>query len=157
MAPAQSEETTKAASPRIPVRNLWLLMLYACECKLGARKLDAAFEESPEDIPELAAEVLTELTAKRLQRSLYLHYQAKKAQLSRLRGRIDLLATERFQLLKRGKVFCSFFEMNVDTPRYRYVRYALEKIAALLKAKDSQALANTCRSLAQSFKAAGRP
>ena len=42
----------------IPVRNIWLLMLYASDMYryLGYRSISA--EESPDQIPDLAAEIL---------------------------------------------------------------------------------------------------
>ena len=48
--------------------------------------------------------------------------------LNRVRGRIDLLNTEKHQLLERGKVACQFDELTINTARNRFVRAALEAI-----------------------------
>lgn len=43
---------------RIPVRNLWLLMLYASELFRQLDRGKIAIEENPDDIPDLVAELL---------------------------------------------------------------------------------------------------
>jgi 5-methylcytosine-specific restriction enzyme subunit McrC len=43
---------------RIPVRNLWLLMLYASDLFRNLEKAKVAVEDNPEDIPDLVAEML---------------------------------------------------------------------------------------------------
>ena len=52
---------------KIPVRNLWLLLLYASDLY---RQLDAAsktaIENNPEDIADLVAEILCHQVEKRL-------------------------------------------------------------------------------------------
>ena len=128
----------------IPIRNLWLLILYASDIY---RELDAAkvaVEDNPDDIPDLVAEILCRRVEYRIQRNLSYSYQSRDAVLNRVRGRIDLLSTERNRLLDRGKVACHFDELTIDTPRNRYVRAALETISKIVKSKE---LAHRCRSL----------
>lgn len=76
----------------------------------------------------------------------------RRAVLDRVRSRIDLLATERKQLLKRGKVACRFEELTIDTPRNRYVRGALDSIARIVQDRD---LAHRCRKLAHDLRCLG--
>ena len=97
------------------------------------------------DIPDLVAEILTLLVERRLRRNLSFGYQPKEAILCRVRGRINLLHTERHQLLDRGRVACRFEEFLVDTPRNRYVRAALEELAKIVQRAG---LADRCRTLA---------
>jgi len=52
-----------------------------------------------------------------------------EAVLSRVRGRIDHLATARRQLLAQGRIACRFEELTVDNLRNRFVRAALESVA----------------------------
>src|SRR6056297_1519279 len=108
---------------KIPVKNLWLLLLYASDLY---RQLDAAsksaVENNPEDIADLIAEILCHQVEKRLMRNLSFGYQVKSEDINRVRGRINLLRTESHQLLNRGKVACHFEELTVNTPRNRYVR-----------------------------------
>ena len=129
---------------RIPVRNIWLLMLYASDLYRELPPVrSVAVEDAPDDIPNLVAELLTHAVERRLRRNLTIGYQRREADLNRVRGRINLLRTERRQLLQRGRVACIFDELTVDTPRNRFVR------AALLE------LARSCRVLAATMERAG--
>ena len=137
---------------RIPVRNLWLLMLYASDLFRDLEKAKVAVEDNPDDIPDLVAEMLCRQVERRTQRNLSYGYQSREAVLGRVRGRIDLLNTERHRLLDRGKVACRFDELTVDTARNRFVRAALEEISKIVRRGP---LAHRCRSLATSFRRMG--
>jgi 5-methylcytosine-specific restriction enzyme subunit McrC len=117
----------------IPVRNIWLLMLYASDLlrTLGSEK--TSLERNPDDIPDLVAELLARLVEKRLRRNLSFGYRERDAVLGRVRGRVLMLETECGRLLSCGKVACRFDELTVDTLRNRYVRSALDSIARLVR------------------------
>ncbi len=147
----RSRANARLASGRIgniPVRNIWLLMLYAYAYDLF-RQIDPIrrieVEENPDEIADLIAEILVRSVEYRLKRNLSFGYQSRDAVLSRVRGRIDLLRTERRQLLKRGRVACRFDELTVDTPRNRYIRAALERVARVVRRPE---LGTQCRTLA---------
>ena len=137
---------------RIPVRNLWLLMLYASDLFRDLEKAKVSVEDNPDDIPDLVAEMLCRRVERRIQRNLSYGYQSREAVLGRVRGRIDLLNTESHQLLDRGKVACRFHELTIDTSRNRYVRTALEEISKIVL---QETLAHRCRSLATSLRRMG--
>ena len=138
---------------RIPVRNIWLLMLYASDLY---RELPSArsvgVEDDPSELPNLVAEVLTNAVERRMRRNLSYGYRRRRADLDRVRGRIDLLRTERRQLLQRGRVACSFEELTVDTPRNRFVKSALNLLNRIVSKDD---LAHRCRNAAASMERAG--
>ncbi|MEX2598860.1 MAG: 5-methylcytosine-specific restriction endonuclease system specificity protein McrC [Dehalococcoidia bacterium] len=131
---------------RIPVRNLWLLMLYASQLYRELGKSDVAVEEAPDEIPDLVANILSREVERRLKRNLTHGFQRQHRVLSRVRGRIDALFTERRQLLDRGLIACRFDELTPDTPRNRYVKAALSTLALVV---NQQALAHRCRLLAR--------
>lgn len=136
----------------IPIRNLWLLMFYASDL-FRLRGVDGVgLEDAPDDLPDLIAENLADAVEKRQRRRLTLGYQVRTAPLARVRGRIDVLKTERHQLLARGLVACRFDELTIDTPRNRFVRAALEVISRLARRTE---LVQRCRRLANSMKAMG--
>jgi 5-methylcytosine-specific restriction enzyme subunit McrC len=137
---------------RIPVRNIWLLMLYASEFFRQFGRKNIVIEENPDDIPDLVAEILARSVERRLRRNLSFGYRPKVAVLSRVRGRIDFLRTERYRLLTRGLVACRYEDLTVNTPRNRFVRAALDAIAEIVRRKD---LASRCRSLSSSLKRIG--
>lgn len=137
---------------RIPVRNLWLLMLYASELFRTRGIGNVGLEDNPDDLPDLVAEILAHAVEVRQRRRLNLGYRSRDAVLNRVRGRIDVLSTERHQLLDRGLVACRFDELTIDTPRNRFVRAALETISRIVRRKD---VSHRCRSLASGMKDMG--
>ena len=137
---------------RIPVRNIWLLLLYASDL-FRLRGRDAVdLEDNPDDLPDLVAEILADAVEERQRRQLSLDYRVREADLNRVRGRIDVLATERRRLLLRGLVACRFDELTIDTPRNRFVRAALERISRLVR---QPGLRRRCRQLASDMKSMG--
>ncbi|MEZ6926429.1 MULTISPECIES: 5-methylcytosine-specific restriction endonuclease system specificity protein McrC [unclassified Aeromonas] len=136
----------------IPVRNLWLLMLYASDLFRDIEKAKVSVEDNPDDIPDLVAEILCRRVERRIRRNLSYGYQSREAVLGRVRGRIDQLNTERRRLLDRGKVACRFDELTIDTTRNYFVRAALEEISKVVRRRS---LAHRCRSLAASLKRMG--
>lgn len=131
---------------KIPVRNLWLLLLYASDL---LREIDSAkkgIDEMPDDIPILVTEMLVKRVEHRLKRSLSLSYVKEHSILNRVRGRIDTLQTERHQLLLRGKVACHFERFDSNTIVNRFVRAALSRCAGLVSSSD-KVLAHRCRVL----------
>ena len=137
---------------RIPVRNLWLLMLYASDLFRIHGRDEVALEDDPDELPDLVGEILAHAVEQRQRRQLSLGYRSRNDVLHRVRGRIDVLATERRQLLARGRVACRFDELTIDTPRNRFVRAALGRIAQLVRRPD---VAHRCRKLASGLKTLG--
>ena len=137
---------------RIPVRNLWLLMLYASDLFRTRGIGNVGLEDNPDDLPDLVAEILAHAVEVRQRRRLNFGYRSRDAVVNRVRGRIDVLNTERHRLLDRGLVACRFDELTIDTPRNRFVRSALESISRVVRRKD---LSHRCRSLASGMKAMG--
>ena len=137
---------------RIPVRNIWLLMLYASELFRDHGESAIDFEKNSVDLPDLLAEILAHAVEERQRRHLSLGYRSQKAALHRVRGRIDVLTTEHRQLLMRGLVACTFDELSIDTPRNRFVRAALDAISRVVK---QPSLRHRCRKLAADMKMMG--
>ena len=128
---------------KIPLRNIWLLFLYAADLVRFKGSLNVE-TEAARDLPELVARLLARVVQERLRRNLSRGYQPKHAVLARVRGRIDILGTATGQLLDRGRVACHFEEHTMDTPRNRLVRAALDYLALMVNAPE---VAQECRSL----------
>ena len=144
--PGATDSISYIGASNIPVRNIWLLMLYASDLyRYTKDDKITSIEENPDDIADLVAEILSGSVERRIRRNMSFAYQSKDAVLSRLRGRVDLLRTERGQLLRRGKIACRFDELTIDTPRNRFVRAALTRIANIVSRSN---LARRCRAFA---------
>jgi len=136
----------------VPLRNIWLLMLYASDFARFKGRFDAEIEADIDDVPDLVATLLCTEVERRMQRNLSRGYRHRDAILTRVRGRIDVLPTFTERLLDRGEVACRFDELTLDTPRNRFVRAALERIGRLVMNK---VLAQRCRGLASDLGRAG--
>lgn len=132
-------------NPKIPLRNIWLLFLYAADLARFKGQLSVE-AESASDLPELVARLLLQVVHQRLRRNLSRGYQARHAVLSRVRGRIDVLATVSGQLLERGRVACRFEEHTNDTPRNRLVRAALDYLAQRVNKPE---VVHECKAISQ--------
>ncbi len=136
----------------VPIRNLWLLMLYASDLFQSVGTARVELESDPEMLPDLLAEILAYAVEIRLRRQLTMQTQPRRAVVRRMRGRVDLLTTERKQLLQRAAIACRFEEFSVNSARNRLVRAALESIAGIVR---SRSLAHRCRVSAQVMRSVG--
>jgi 5-methylcytosine-specific restriction enzyme subunit McrC len=133
---------------RIPVRNLWLLMLYASDLVRLSGPDVFGVEENFDELPDLVAELLCRTVEQRLKRNLSFGYRLRDEVLTRVRGRINVLQTFGSRLLERGQVACRFEELTIDTPRNRLVRSSLETLSRIVRRPD---LRHRCWSLATDF------
>lgn len=135
----------------IPLRNIWLLFLYAADLVQFKGRFDHQVETA-RDLPDLVARLLTHVVEERLRRNLSRGYRPQAANLPRVRGRIDMLETTTRQLMDRGRIACRFEEHTMDTPRNRLVRASLERLAARVA---DDLVAHRCRQLAGDFSRMG--
>lgn len=133
---------------RIPVRNLWLLMLYASDLVRLSGPGVFGLEENFDELPDLVAELLCRTVEQRLKRNLSSGYRPRNEVLTRVRGRINVLQTVGRCLLERGQVACRFEELTIDTARNRLVRSSLETLSRIVRRPD---LRHRCWSLATDF------
>lgn len=145
------EQDALLALDKIPVRNVWLLFLYASGLAQFRDRFEAEIEDSP-DFKSLIARLLCFAAEKRLRRNLSFGYRRRKDVLRRVRGRIDILESVSRDLFRRGEVACRFEELTLDTPRNQLVRAALEQLSGRL---DDQDLCHRCRTLAHALGRAG--
>ncbi len=133
---------------RIPVRNLWLLMLYASDLTRARSAFNAMVDNDIDDLPDLVAHLLADAVERRLRRNLTRGYRHREMVLTRVRGRINILTTEARQLLSKGEVFCRFEELTSDTPRNRLVRSAMD---LMVRVVEGEQLRQRCRALTSSL------
>lgn len=120
---------------KIPIRNVWFLFLYAYDLAKFRDRYDSEIEDSP-NFKSLIARLLCHVVERRLRRRLSFGYQHQRANLTRVRGRIDVLKTKSFHLLQRGEIACRFEEQTINTPRNRLVRAALASLSESLDVKE---------------------
>lgn len=134
---------------KIPIRNVWLLQLYASSLYRAVGQQMVAAEDNPEDLPALVAGMLADTVTQRLHTGLSVGFRQTSRPVTRVRGRINVLPTVRHHLLSRGQVHCTFDEVVTDTPANRLARAALWRAAVLVPGEPR------LRSLALQLEAAG--
>lgn len=134
-------------SSAIPIRNIWVLFLYASDLLDIADKYNGEVEQA-NDIPDLLGRLLSQAVEDRFRRNLSRGYMPKKAILSRVRGKIKTLETESQQLLQRGLVASEFEEHTYNIPRNRLVKAALKKLSYKVATQET---AHRCRVLISEF------
>ncbi|WP_370578700.1 5-methylcytosine-specific restriction endonuclease system specificity protein McrC [Snodgrassella alvi] len=130
-----NKQETSTTVAKIPIKNIWLLLLYASNLyqTLGKQQR-IQLENNPEDLIKLAAKLYCEATEK-LMRSLSCGYIQQTQILNRVRGKIDILATVRQHLLEKGRIQCQFEVLTIDTPKNRYIHAAAHTLLPLIEDK----------------------
>lgn len=124
---------------RIQVRSVWFLLLYASDLLkhlTGERKEKLTSGEFDNDLLDALALVLAQQMAERARRMLTRGYRQREETLTRVRGRIDHLATARGRLMDSGRIHCIYAEQTIDLPRYRHILVTLRRAAAIARTKD---------------------
>jgi len=134
---------------KIPVRNLWLLQLFASDLYRHHGHEFAGAEQIAEDLPQLVARMLADEVEHRLHTGLSVGFSRTVSDLTRVRGRIDVLGTTGHRLLERGQVRCRYDTLVTDTAANRLVRAALRAAATWIPDRPRY------RSLALQLEAAG--
>lgn len=113
----------------VPVKNIWFLMFYASELLKHVGKDRVELDEAPDDYFDLIGKILLMKVEKRLRVGLKRQYIERKDVLTRVKGRIKFIESERKQLIIRGKILCQYNLFSNNIPRNCYIRGALEKLS----------------------------
>ena len=143
---------------KIPIKNIWWLMLYASGlfkvASVPAGRFD--IDENPDKIPNLVAEILARAVERRLRYSLSSNIRRTHRDLTRVRGRINHIRTERQYLLQQGRIACEFDEFTTNTPRNHLVKAALNELVVLISDnRDGRKLRQRCRACAVALEKSG--
>ena len=112
----------------IPLPTLYYFLCYAWN-RLPEPAVLKASESAPFAKPlALLAQVLLPGTRRLLRTGLPRTFQAQEAELTSLRGRIELAASLRRGLLCQGRAVCTFDELGVDSPLHRLLAHTLSTL-----------------------------
>lgn len=144
-----------AGRTKIHVRSLWFLLMYASDLldtikSSDREKVHAGLFDA--DLLDALAGVLITDSERRMREALSAGYRPRSETMTRVRGRVDHLATARRRLMESGRVHCDFSELTFDRPRYRYLLVTLEKLQGHL---TSATLRSRCMALAAQLERAG--
>ena len=120
---------------RVPVQNLYFLLLYAWNRVPEGQTINVAGISSPE-LPNLIAKVLLEGIRNLLRRGLDRSYVETDEDLTRPRGRMRISETLSRALISRIQIACTTDELSRDVLHNRILKTTLER---LLKTADVDA------------------
>ena len=133
----------------IPLPTLYYFLCYAWN-RLPEPAVLRDSEATPFARPlGLLARVLLHATRRRLRTGLPRRFQAHEAELTSLRGRIELGPSLRRGLLAQGRAVCTFDELSPDSPLHRLLAHTLAVLAraAALPAPLRRELSQVARQL----------
>ena len=113
----------------IPIATLYYFLCYAWN-RLPEPAVLQASEATPFHRPlGLLAQVLLHATRRLLRAGLPRAFASREAELTSLRGRIELAPTLGRGLLARGRAVCTFDELSVDSPTHQLLAQTLTLLA----------------------------
>lgn len=112
----------------IPIRNIYYLLCYAWNRLAEGELVDVSGIDTNE-LADLFATVLINGVNHTLRRGLDRDYESHEAELSTIRGRIDVTMTTRRMLVAHGKAHCHFDEFTVNTLPNRILKSTLRFLA----------------------------
>lgn len=116
----------------IPVRSLWLLLIYSSGMlhQLRSQERESLLAgDHDADLIGAIAEVLVSEVENRIRKQLTYYYRRRSADLTRVRGRINHLRTQTNRLLDQGRIACTYEELSVNSPRNRFIAATLLEAA----------------------------
>ena len=113
----------------IPLATLYYFLCYAWN-RLPEPAVLQASEATPFQRPlGLLAQVLLHGTRRLLRAGLPRTFLTHEAELTSLRGRVELAPTLGRGLLEQGRAICTFDELSVDSPLHRLLAHTLATLA----------------------------
>jgi 5-methylcytosine-specific restriction enzyme subunit McrC len=116
------------ARGKIPVRNVYYLLLYAWGHFQGGATRDVGLDDSP-DLPNLLAKVLNDGTHRLLRRGLDRGYIAVTEETRSPRGKLRLDVMTKQQSMLRGFAICDVDELTPDILHNQILRASLLVLA----------------------------
>lgn len=139
-----------AGRTEIPVRSLWLLLIYASDMleQLRSSERESLLAGDHDvDLIGAIAEVLVSEVELRIRKQLTFHYHRTSTDLTRVRGRINHLRTLTGRLMDQGRIACNYEELSINSPRNRFIAATLLEAARIVASQGPDAA--TSRRLGQ--------
>lgn len=124
---ADSDVLIQAAN-RIPVRNIWYILLYAWDMAVLKDRADVSQEEAP-GLLGLLARMLMECSKDLLRKQLGRSYSRKTHLVRGIKGKIDLAASLKHQTLEKAQAYCSYDVLHTDTAKNQIIRSTIYRLA----------------------------
>jgi 5-methylcytosine-specific restriction enzyme subunit McrC len=118
---------TSQQAQKIPIRNVWYLLLYAWDLGRWRDRWSSQVEAAP-NLLGLLARILADSVQSLLRRQLGREFHTETAEIRGLRGKIHLSASVRDRSFASGRAVCSFATLGVDTLRNQILKSTLQRL-----------------------------
>lgn len=112
---------------KVPVQNVYFLLLYAWNRMREAEAVDVA-EQGYTRLQDMFAHVLADAVRGILSRGLDRGYVPRNGEVTGIRGRMDTGATVKANLLPLGRTHCEFDEFTQDVLQNRILKATLDAL-----------------------------
>src|SRR4030095_14321528 len=119
-----AEEVTTA---RIPIRNLWHMLLYAWNEVVLKNQWHSEIETSP-SLDALLASILAKLVQQRLRIGLGRSYTNDARLLRGIRGRVDFTESLKKLAFENGQAHCRYQTYSHNVPKNQIIRSTLARL-----------------------------
>jgi len=123
-----TDKTIAKTASKIPILNVWYMLLYAWDMAHWKGRLNAGIADST-SLLGLLAQILAEsaehLVRQQLRRSHEPHHETIRG----IRGRIDFATCIKKRTFERGTASCRFSELSVDTLKNRILLATLHRMS----------------------------
>ncbi|MBL7940816.1 MAG: 5-methylcytosine-specific restriction endonuclease system specificity protein McrC [Flavobacteriales bacterium] len=120
----------------IPIQNLYYLLSYAWD-KLEERERVRVEVTERTDLVDLFAKVLIQSTRLLLKRGIDRSYVTETEEIAGVKGKLDLTASVKRQLLDRQRTMCSFDELSPDILTNRILVTTLDRLMRVVELDHS--------------------
>jgi 5-methylcytosine-specific restriction enzyme subunit McrC len=130
---------------RIPIRNLWHMLLYAWnESSLNAYVTLGEVESAP-SLDALFAGLLVRAMQQRMRIGLGRAYVNETDRLPAVRGRVNFTESLKHHAFEKGEADCDFQQFSADEPRNQVIRSTLRRLVQSGELGPDQRQANSLR------------
>jgi 5-methylcytosine-specific restriction enzyme subunit McrC len=116
---------------KIPIRNLWYILLYAWREPPPVGSIGGSdFEKAP-TLDGLLCSMLGRLMQQRLRIGLGRNYKDRSEVLSMIRGKLNFSESIKRTTFEKGKAFCQYQDFSINVPRNQIIRTTLMRMVQL--------------------------
>lgn len=122
------EATIARAASKIPIQNVWYMLLYVWDMAGWKGQFKAEAESSP-SLLGLLARILAESTERLVRQQLRRSHEPHHETIRGIRGRIDFATCIKKRTFEKGAASCYFSELSVDTLKNRILLATLHRLS----------------------------
>ncbi len=119
-----------SSEARIPIRNLWYMLLYAWDAVHLKSQWKSNIEDSP-NLDALLASILANLIEQRMRIGLGRNYRSRSSEIAGVRGRVNFSESLRRMSFPHGRAHCEYQVYSANVPKNQVIRSSMARLVQL--------------------------